>query len=89
MAIFTGISGGASFAVALEVAAKAPAGSVILCPLADTGERYLTTPLFDGIAETMDEAEIRISKSTPGCPSSNHLRLLCVLCNGVSGPSVD
>jgi cysteine synthase A len=39
---------------------------VILCLLADTGERYLTTPLFDGIAETMDEAEIRISKSTPG-----------------------
>ena len=64
--IFTGISGGASFAVALEVAAKAPAGSVILCMLADTGERYLTTPLFDGIEEGMDEAEIRISKSTPG-----------------------
>ena len=64
--IFTGISGGASFAVALEVAAKALAGSVILCMLADTGERYLTTPLFDGIAEGMDEAEIRISKSTPG-----------------------
>jgi cysteine synthase A len=69
VAIFTGISGGASFAVALEVAAKAPAGSVILCLLADTGERYLTTPLFDGIAETMDEAEIRISKSTPGMSS--------------------
>jgi cysteine synthase A len=64
--IFTGISGGSTFAVALEVAAKAKPGSVILCILPDTGERYLTTPLFEGIVEDMDEAEIAISKSTPG-----------------------
>jgi cysteine synthase A len=64
--IFTGISGGATFAVALQVAEKAAPGSVVLCMLPDTGERYLTTPLFDGIAEDMDEAERAISKSTPG-----------------------
>ena len=64
--IFTGISGGSTFAVALQVAEKAPPGSVILCMLPDTGERYLTTPLFEGIVEDMDEDEIAISKSTPG-----------------------
>ena len=64
--IFTGISGGSTFAVALQVAEKAPAGSVVLCVLPDTGERYLTTPLFEGIAEDMNEDEVKISKSTPG-----------------------
>ena len=64
--IFTGISGGSTFAVALQVAEKAAAGSVILAMLPDTGERYLTTPMFEGIAEDMDEEETRISKSTPG-----------------------
>lgn len=64
--IFTGISGGATFAVALQVAEKAPAGSVVLCMLPDTGERYLTTPLFEGIAEDMNEDEVKLSKSTPG-----------------------
>ena len=63
--IFTGISGGSTFAVALQVAEKAPAGSVVLCMLPDTGERYLTTPLFEGIAEDMNDEEIKISKSTP------------------------
>src|SRR5262249_9062096 len=47
--IFTGISGGSSFGVALRVAESAAPGSVILCMLPDTGERYLTTPLFEGI----------------------------------------
>jgi len=64
--IFTGISGGSTFAVALQVAGKAAPGSVILCVLPDTGERYLTTPLFEGIAEGMDDEETKISKSTPG-----------------------
>jgi cysteine synthase A len=64
--IFTGISGGATFAVAMQVAAKAAAGSVILAMLPDTGERYLTTPLFEGIIDDMDVEEIKISKSTPG-----------------------
>jgi len=64
--IFTGISGGSTFAVALQIAEKAPQGSVVLCVLPDTGERYLSTPLFEGIIDGMDEAETKISKSTPG-----------------------
>lgn len=63
--IFCGISSGATFVAALEVAEKAPAGSSILCMLPDTGERYLSTPMFDGISENMTEEEIEISQSTP------------------------
>jgi cysteine synthase A len=63
--IFTGISGGATFAVAMQVAASAPEGSVLLVMLPDTGERYLSTPLFDGIAEDMTDEEKAISQSTP------------------------
>ena len=68
--IFSGISGGSTFAVALKVAEKAPEGSVILCMLPDTGERYLSTPLFDDIAEDMDAAELAISQSTPDAQMS-------------------
>jgi cysteine synthase A len=64
--IFTGISGGSTFAVAVRVAEQAAPGSVILAMLPDTGERYLSTPLFEGIAEGMDEEELKISKSTAG-----------------------
>lgn len=64
--IFTGISGGATFAVAMQVAATAKPGSVILCMLPDTGERYLSSPLFEKIAETMTEEEVALSLSTPG-----------------------
>ncbi len=64
--IFCGISSGSTFAVAMQIAEKAPAGSVILAMLPDTGERYLTTPLFEGIIDDMDAEEIKISKSTPG-----------------------
>ncbi|HDR28911.1 cysteine synthase A, partial [Rhodovulum sp.] len=51
--ILTGISGGACFAVALQVAEGAEPGSVILAMLPDTGERYLSTPLFETIPEDM------------------------------------
>jgi cysteine synthase A len=64
--IFTGISGGSTFAVAHRVAETAPAGSVILCMLPDTGERYMTTPLFDGIEADMNADETALSRSTPG-----------------------
>ncbi len=64
--IFTGISGGATFAVARRIAERAAAGSVILCMLPDTGERYMTTPLFDSIQAEMDEQETALSRSTPG-----------------------
>lgn len=64
--IFAGISGGATFAVARQVAERAPAGSVILCMLPDTGERYLSTPLFEGVEADMDADERALSLSTPG-----------------------
>ncbi len=53
--IFCGLSSGGTFAAALKVAAKAPKGSVILAMLPDTGERYLSTMLFEGINEGTDE----------------------------------
>jgi cysteine synthase A len=53
--IFTGISSGATLATALEVAAEAPEGSVLLAMLPDTGERYLSTPLFEGIETGSDD----------------------------------
>ncbi|SHJ96117.1 cysteine synthase A [Shimia gijangensis] len=63
--IFTGISAGATFAAAMEVAKDAPDGSNILVMLPDTGERYLSTPLFEGIPEGMSDEEMEISHSTP------------------------
>ena len=52
--IFCGISSGGTFAAARKVADEAPAGSVILAMLPDTGERYLSTALFEGIADGSD-----------------------------------
>jgi cysteine synthase len=52
--IFCGISSGATVAAALKVAAEAPQGAVILAMLPDTGERYLSTPLFEGISDGGD-----------------------------------
>ncbi len=63
--IFCGISGGATLAAALEVARSAPAGSTVLCMMPDTGERYLSTPLFDGIDSDMNDEERAIAASTP------------------------
>jgi len=54
--IFTGISAGATLATALDVAENASEGSVILAMLPDTGERYLSTPLFEGVEEGSDDA---------------------------------
>jgi cysteine synthase A len=52
--IFCGISAGATFSAALEVARAAASGTVVLAMLPDTGERYLSTPLFEGIPEGSD-----------------------------------
>ncbi len=52
--IFCGISSGGTFAAAMRVAKEAPQGSVILAMLPDTGERYLSTPLFEGISDGGD-----------------------------------
>ncbi|HVU50453.1 MAG TPA: pyridoxal-phosphate dependent enzyme [Polyangia bacterium] len=63
--ILTGISGGATLAGALAVCAGAERGARILCMLPDTGERYLSTPLFDNVPVDMTEEEVAISHSTP------------------------
>ena len=52
--LFCGISAGGTFAAALKLAEKAAKGSVILAMLPDTGERYLSTPLFEGISDASD-----------------------------------
>jgi len=53
--VFVGLSAGATLAAALQVANEAPAGSVILAMLPDTGERYLSTILFEGVSEGSDD----------------------------------
>ena len=63
--IFVGTSAGATLAGALAVAEKAAPGSNVLCMLPDTGERYLSTPLFDDIPVEMTEEEQVIMRSTP------------------------
>ena len=63
--IFVGITSGATFAGALKVAASAPKGSNILCMLPDTGERYLSTPLFADVPVDMTPDEQAIFDSTP------------------------
>jgi len=65
--VFCGISAGAAVAAALKVAEDAAAGSTILCMLPDTGERYLSTLLFDAVAADMNAEELEISSSTPLC----------------------
>ena len=65
--IFVGISAGATLAGALQLCDSAPAGANILCMLPDTGERYLSTPLFEGVSADMSVEELEISRSTPGC----------------------
>jgi cysteine synthase len=62
--ILVGISSGASFAAALELAKDAPKGTTILCMLPDTGERYLSTPLFAEVSPDMNEAERAILESS-------------------------
>jgi cysteine synthase A len=63
--IFVGITAGATFAGALKVCADAPKGANILAMLPDTGERYLSTPLFANVPADMTEEESAISRSTP------------------------
>jgi cysteine synthase A len=64
--ILTGISGGSSVAAAIKLAHNAPSGATILTMLPDTGERYLSTALFDHIDADMDADEIALSQSTAG-----------------------
>jgi len=64
--IFVGISAGATLAGALQVCEGAEEGTTVLCMLPDTGERYLSTPLFEDIPADMTSEEVEISRSTPG-----------------------
>ncbi len=63
--ILVGISAGGTLAAALELCETVPEGSNVLCMLPDTGERYLSTPLFGDIEAEMSEEELEISRSTP------------------------
>lgn len=67
--ILVGISAGATLAGALELCENLPADSSVLCMLPDTGERYLSTPLFADIGIDMSPEELEISLSTPGYTS--------------------
>ncbi|NKB98747.1 MAG: cysteine synthase A [Pseudomonadales bacterium] len=64
--IFAGTSSGATLAAALAIAESAPNGANIVCMLPDTGERYLSTPLFADIGEDMNADELELSRSTQG-----------------------
>ena len=64
--IFVGITSGATFAGALQVCREAPRNANVLCMLPDTGERYLSTPLFADVPADMTPEELAISRSTPG-----------------------
>jgi cysteine synthase len=63
--IFVGTSSGATFHAALQVCREAEKGSAVLCMLPDTGERYLSTPLFADVPVDMTDEERAILKSTP------------------------
>ena len=67
------------------VAETAPAGSNILCMLPDTGERYLTTPLFEGIVEDMDAESVQTREDTV----ARHLQILWVVVIKVAYPSLE
>ena len=59
-------TGGTISGVARVLRKERPDTKIILCMLPDTGERYLSSPLFEGIPEAMTEEEMALSKSTPG-----------------------
>jgi cysteine synthase len=64
--ILTGVSGGSTFAISMQIAERAAPGSVILCMLPDTAERYLSTPLFEPFGADMNDEETAVSRSTAG-----------------------
>lgn len=64
---FTDISGGGMLPATLKVAETTSEGARILCMLPDTGERYLSTPLFEGVEAAMSAVETALIRSTTGC----------------------
>ena len=84
--IFVGITAGATFAGALEVCKGATPGSTVLAMLPDTGERYLSTPLFGDIGADMNDDELKISNSTPKQPHAAEGRRLTLNRHGRACP---
>jgi len=82
--IFTGISGGATFAGALEICARAPNGANILCMLPDTGERYLSTPLFEDVPADMTSPQP--AKSEPVAPPATTPEADAFVAEAISDP---
>jgi cysteine synthase len=82
--ILAGISGGATLAGALALAKRAAPGTNILCMLPDTGERYLSTPLFADIDAEMNAEERALSMSTASC----RFDLPCVSAPAAPAPTV-
>ena len=70
--ILAGISGGATLAGALEVCRGLPAGANVLCMIPDTGERYLSTPLFEDVPAEMTEVEISSCRARRRAIASTH-----------------
>ena len=70
---------GGDFRRGAQVGADAPKGSTILCMLPDTGERYLSTPLFADISVDMTPEELEIAHSTPGALAAACVKRLCLL----------
>jgi len=69
--IFSGTSGGGVLSQAIKIAESAPDGTSILAMIPDTGERYLSTPLFDDIPADMTEEEKKLAESTPSTAPPN------------------
>jgi cysteine synthase A len=94
--IFVGISAGATLAGALQLCQSAADGTTILCMLPDTGERYLSTPLFEGVGADMSAEELEISRSTPSCrfdapaptPPKASAEIVCKIEASASEPAV-
>jgi cysteine synthase A len=86
--IFTGISAGATLAGALQVAATAREGANIVCMLPDTGERYLSTPLFDSVGADMTDEELAISRSTPTARFDTPAPVLAPASSATPAPNV-
>jgi cysteine synthase len=84
--IFCGITGGAGLAAALAIARTAPRGTSLLFMVPDTGERYLSTPLFADVPEAMTPEEQEIAASTPGFRIGGACRLPAALAPAAPGP---
>ena len=87
--IFAGISGGSTFAIAMQIAEKAEAGSVILCMLPDTGERYLSSPSVRDDRRGNDRGRNRAFAVYTGIPYARCLTFVGGPCPSVAGMTAE